>query len=187
MIIIITDQLVGLGDETKHEIESTIAKVLEWGADNHLEFNSKKTQAIFIFKRAASPGFELMISRHGISTSNQLKYLGVILDEKLNFTAHIADRISNTRQTLFALRRICAKTWGTNPILANHLYGAVVQLKVAFASEVWAHRCNLQTVIKNLRRLQRQCAIVACKAYCTMTGVPFSKPKPTRSTWRWTD
>ena len=168
LMVIETDQSKNFGDQTKHEIESTIAKVLKWGADNHLEFNSKKTQAMFISKRTVSPEVELAVGQHIITTSNQLKYLGVILDEKLNFTAHIADRISKARQTLFALRRICSKTWGMSPILANHLYGAVIQPKVAFASEVWAHRCNLQTVNKILRRFQRQCSIVACKTYCTV-------------------
>ena len=168
LMVIETDLPGELDEDAKHEIESKISKVLDWGTDNHLEFNSKKTQAMFISKRTACPKIELMVGQHIIRTSNQLKYLGVILDEKLNFAAHIADRISKARQTLFALRRICSKTWGINPILANHLYGAVVQPKVAFASEIWAHRCNLQTVIKSLRRFQRQCAIVACKAYCTV-------------------
>ena len=47
-------------------------------------------------------------------------------------TSHIADRISKVRQTLFALRRICSKTWGISPILANHLYGAVEKTSKTF-------------------------------------------------------
>ena len=168
VIVIELDKFENLDDEVRSRVESLIKVVYDWGAENHLEFNAKKTQAMFVCRRTEIPTVKFEVNQQEIETSNQLRYLGVLLDSKLNFTAHITDRISRARQTLFMLRRICSKTWGLSPTLANHLYGSVIQTKVAFASEIWAHRCSLISVTKSLRRFQRQCAIVACKAYRTV-------------------
>lgn len=67
---------------------AALATAIEWGSRNKLRFSVEKTEAIQLkgpHKR--SPNIRMNGARVRFSPS--VKYLGVILDRKLNFCAHV--------------------------------------------------------------------------------------------------
>jgi hypothetical protein len=52
---------------------------------------------------------------HSGQLKNQVKYLGVILDEKLNWNSHIDHRMQRTTIAFWQCRKAIGKTWGLKP------------------------------------------------------------------------
>lgn len=74
-----------------------------------------------------------------INTDKNIKYLGVIIDDKLNFAENIKARLDSGRRALVMLSRICGRTWGMNPEHLIHLYKTVIVPIVTYGCEIWAH------------------------------------------------
>ena len=63
-------------------------KIRNWVVLNQLTINYKKTEYILITKKA-NKHFKLQIDQNVLEQKNQVKYLGVIVDNKLNWESHI--------------------------------------------------------------------------------------------------
>ena len=55
----------------------------------------------------------------------QVKYLGIIVDEKLNFVAHARYLRSKIAQYIASIRRVATQKWGMKSHIVKVLYGAV--------------------------------------------------------------
>ncbi|GJQ88472.1 hypothetical protein Trydic_g22244, partial [Trypoxylus dichotomus] len=65
------------------------ATILDWSRANKLEFNAGKSEALFFGKTHGQqrPAFKLGVET--IYCKENVKCLGVVIDEKLNFKAHV--------------------------------------------------------------------------------------------------
>ena len=71
-------------NQLKHTLESESEKVIDWLSANKLIINLKKTcSMLFSFKRG-NPIFELTIKSVLLENKNEVKFLGVNIDSKLN-------------------------------------------------------------------------------------------------------
>ena len=52
-----------------------------------------------------------------LTLANQVKYLGVFLDSKLNWSVHVDAKYKKALAALYQLRRVAGKTWGPHPKL----------------------------------------------------------------------
>jgi hypothetical protein len=74
----------------------------------------------------------------------EIKYLGILLDTKLNFQDHVNQACNRAKKILIALRKKLFKTW--NPPVAESLhtiYRCAVIPILAYASELWSPRLHL--------------------------------------------
>jgi hypothetical protein len=53
-----------------------------------------------------------------IAFTSTVKYLGVLLDPKLNWKQRLADKRKKFSSSVWVCRRAMGKTWGINPSLA---------------------------------------------------------------------
>jgi len=76
-----------------NSIESTanqvLAKLHIWGINNKIQFNPIKTKAILFTNRRKYIKPRINMNGVEIEIVNELKYLGIIIDRKLNFNHHI--------------------------------------------------------------------------------------------------
>ncbi|GBN77488.1 hypothetical protein AVEN_190848-1 [Araneus ventricosus] len=80
---------------------------------------------------------------------SEYKYLGLILDAKLNSDSHIQKAVTQAKNSSFALRRLIAPK---STLAIKHkllLYKAIVQPVMLYSSPIWG-----TTSIRNLRKLQ---------------------------------
>jgi hypothetical protein len=61
-----------------------------------------------------------------LQLKNQVKYLGVILDEKLNWNNHIDHRMQKATIAFWQCRKAIGKTWGRKPKAVYWIYTSVV-------------------------------------------------------------
>ena len=86
-------ELIEIND-TEYLAEVVCNAVTSWGIRNHLKFNTAKTQAMLVFKHHNNQQISFRLNGQIIRTKDCLKYLGIIIDNKLNFNAHITKKIN---------------------------------------------------------------------------------------------
>jgi hypothetical protein len=88
---------------------------------------------------------------------DNVKYLGVLIDEKLNFEKHINYIRSKISSILGILHKLC----NILPINAKKLiYYSLIHSHIAYACEMWEH--STSTRIEKLFILQKKAVKVMC-------------------------
>lgn len=157
-------------------LQLAIEKLFEYFNKWKLKLNSSKTEAILFTRKRTQPLRTLKINGHSIAWSKSVKYLGLIMDHKLNWNEHVSylrlkgmkafnalstilNRKSNlssqTKLLLYtSLIRPCL-TYGcpvwSNTSKSNHLKLQVLQnraLKIAFNTPFKTNLTKLQDKIK---------------------------------------
>ena len=87
---------------------STLAKVHDWTRNNRLSFNTKKTTALLFSNRIFEVVIPALMYVDGspVFFSNSVKFLGVEIDNNLNFSIHVNHICSKLSKTIGLLFRI---------------------------------------------------------------------------------
>ena len=142
--------LIG-GDKLDHmmsRLQKIVWELEEWGLGNGLIFNAKKTEVV-IFTRATLKNDQipnkLLMGNTAVEYSLNAKYLGVILDCRLNWTLQIEKIIKKGKQTLHALKRATSKKWGPKPRYMKWMYNAIVRPRMTYAAICWGPALRYET------------------------------------------
>ena len=76
----------------------------QWFQKNHMTLNSGKCHYMVINSRDLS--HEIMLNNNKITSSNEEKLVGILLDSKLNFESHIGSLCREAGQKINALARL---------------------------------------------------------------------------------
>lgn len=93
-------------DETEFLANQTINAVRNWLASAGLTLADHKTEAVLISSRKSVESAAVMVGNHKITTKEAIKYVGVMIDRRLKFKAHIEYACSKTSAAYSALTRI---------------------------------------------------------------------------------
>ena len=99
----------------------------------------------------------------------EVKYLGVILDSKLNWNQHLQKIIRKAQTTSAVVRSICGEKWSLRPNMVHWLYTRVIRPSIFHGALVWWSKVMQKTTKIQLGRIQR----MACLA---ITGAMKSTP-----------
>ena len=137
------------------KLQSAIKKCEEWGAKNQLRFSPHKTKAIvFSNKRCMNPP-KIKMGGLELQWSEQIKYLGVWLDRRLNYSYHMAEKIKSVRHTVARLSAGMGKLWGTSPLLALWMWKGIARPKLLYGALVWSKVTRREGIKLKLKQLQR--------------------------------
>jgi Reverse transcriptase (RNA-dependent DNA polymerase) len=102
--------------------------VQKWCEEVGLSVNPNKTTVVLFTQNRNLDGYKkpTLFGRE-IELQNQVKYLGVILDSKLNWISHIDHRLRKTTIALWQCWRAIGKTWGLKPKVVYWIYTSVVR------------------------------------------------------------
>ncbi|GBM59458.1 Putative protein in type-1 retrotransposable element R1DM [Araneus ventricosus] len=151
-------------EELKLKSQEAINKFNIWCEDSKLEVSPEKTQYILISKLVASP--RLTWKGKTIKRVNSIKYLGVKVDEKLNWLAHVKEQAVKALKMHQNLTKIAGKNWGISPKHRLHLYKTVVERMLAHGASAW---CTDPTtrLSRKLSTIQRPFLLSLSGAYRT--------------------
>lgn len=117
-------EIVGFADDiillvmgkSKEEVEvlgaMAIEVVEEWMSAAKLELARHKTEIMLVSNCKIPLTAEITVGDQEISSRRQLKYLGVMLDDRLNFNNHVQYVYDKAARTHTALARIMPNTYG---------------------------------------------------------------------------
>ena len=84
-----------------------------------------------------------------------MKYLGVVLDSKLNWKSHITYIVNKATKSLFMCKNMIGKTWGLTPKTNYWMYRTMIVPIMTYASIVWWHKTKTFIVQDQLNKVQR--------------------------------
>ena len=137
-------------------MESALKKAVAWGSDQCLNFSERKTVSM-IFSRNLRLTEPRQIQMNGIALpwSTSATYLGIELDQKLDFKLHIQNKIKKAKRFLMMLRNSVGKLWGPSPKALMYAYNNIIIPSLCHGALVWYKACQ-NTFLKNkLRQLNR--------------------------------
>lgn len=138
--------------------------VTEWLADNTLSLNVDKTKIIqFSIKKSSKANIDRFIIAHSHKTGRNLtctcprlqnvtsiKYLGILIDDKLNFAPHIDLLTGRIRKLIFIFKHL---RHVAKPTVLKNIYYALCQSLLGYCILSWGGACK--TALIKLERAQR--------------------------------
>ena len=151
-------------------VQAAVHKIEEWCKGHGLSVNPKKTEMVLFTRRRKLDGFKpIRVFGEELNRSTEVKYLGVILDSKLTWQAHLTNKYNKAILTFWQCRRIVGKTWGITPKIVHWIYVAIIRPMLTLVAIVWWSRVELGVAKTMLGKLQR----LACLA---ITGAIRTTP-----------
>ncbi|OWR43973.1 TRAS3 protein [Danaus plexippus plexippus] len=148
-------------------INSALHTITGWGKGVKLSFSPAKTQALAFSAKAKQ--ILITMDSHTIHFQKSIKFLGVILDDKLNFREHINHIVYKATKIFNRLSFFCRHTWGAHPENIRIIYLQVIQLNITYAAGVWGHVADKKCVRKKLLSMQRAFALKAIRGFRTVS------------------
>lgn len=149
-------------------MQQALRAVENWCDQIGLSVNPSKTSLVLFTERRALNGVRpLRFFGSEVSVTDQVKYLGIILDSKLNWSAHIDFRLKAACMAFGQCRRAFGSTWGLKPKYIHWIYTTVVRPILAYGCLVWWQRGEVARVVTQLNHLQRMCLMALTGAFTT--------------------
>ena len=164
--------VLGLDPDTLISLaQAAVDKATAWGEENGLKFAPAKTVVIFFNrKKKIELQNQITINNIPVPYSQSARYLGIEIDEKLDFAPHIWSKIKKAKALLFRIKGSIGKYWGPIPHLMKLMYTMMIRPVVTYGAIVWAKHAGRKYIQAGLAKLQR--LIMLCTA-------PMAKSTPT--------
>lgn len=174
-VIAYADDLVMIIKGTSRKNLEYISKrgidtLLDWCNTHKLKISINKTFALHVKGKLDSgrlPIIKMEDSR--IRFTTEIKYLGVILDNKLNFIMHAKYIRSKTINFIMALRRVSRDSWGLKSGIIRVLYNAVFIPIVNYGSGIWFEEVQKTHFKRHLYAAQRSILLILTRACRTVS------------------
>ena len=134
-----------------NEIETELEKVLEWLLANKLIINLRKTHSMLFTNKRVDRTIRIQANDTILEQKKECKFLGVIVDEDINWKSHI-NHISNKVSKTIALLRLLKYTFPKK--ILTTLYMSLIQPYYNYCNVVWGAADT--TIIEPLFLLQKK-------------------------------
>lgn len=142
----------------------------EWCRETGLTVNPAKT-CLMRFTRKTAERFirltPIRIFGQEIELVEEVKYLGVHLDSKLQMNNHIKRTCEKALKSLWATRAMVKRTWGMNPKMMMWLYKQIILPRLTYGSVAWWSRAQIVTNASSLEKIQRYAMLMVTGAMKT--------------------
>ena len=137
--------------EACRKIQVALNAASKWADVNGFRFSPQKTKAIrFTRKRRIEEVPTLFLKGNILPYEEEVKFLGVILDKKLTFGAHIDDLSNRVKKSLDILKVVSHFDWGADRKTLLRLYTTLCLSKLDYACQIYGSACKT-----NLEKLDR--------------------------------
>lgn len=155
------------------DLGKKIMPVLEdWCRLNKLKISASKTTAMLVKGRLDKNRLPIIkMDKVNIKFKTEMKYLGLILDDKMNFIEHTKYLRNKMTNLVMAIRRIAREKWGIKRHIIEVLYNAVALPIVTYGATGWCDKVEHSTVRRSLMATQRSILLLLTKACKTTATV----------------
>ena len=156
-------------DHLTKKMQKMLNELTTWGNTCNLTFNAQKSEAIIFTRSTRSWPHFVSLNGTRMPYTNEVRYLGVILDKRLHWKSHISTRIDKAKKLLLKLNSIAWSFWGPRPHLMRWAYTGIVRSMLSYGAFIWAHELKTTYIQNKLETLQRSALMLCAK-------VPASTP-----------
>ena len=113
-----------------------IERFVSWCARHSLQLNVSKTKdMIFDFRKNVYSHSAIEISGESVERVSDYKYLGVTVNERLDWSVHAENVLSKVNQRMYFVRKL--NYFGIDKVLVSLFYRAAVQSLFSFCVIAW--------------------------------------------------
>ncbi len=130
--------------------QTSLNLAIDWGAKNGLSFCPKKTTVVFFSRRYNFHKRDLpkvkKIKMGGVEIipSSSMTYLGVILDQKLNWCSHINTKVAKAIKWLAIIKPAINSIYGLSPARMLWIYKQILLPRITYGAIVWGHSLTIE-------------------------------------------
>ena len=146
----------GIDESTLSNLmQQAINKALPWLSKYGLSISPSKSVAIMFTNKRKFTTHPIYIRGAEIPFKNEVKYLGVTLDAKLQGTIHVTQKIGKAKKHLMAYKYAITKRYGPHPKLMKMVYKTVILPALTFGCHIFGDKCQQENIKKSLQKLNR--------------------------------
>ena len=159
----IDDIMYGVEGKSDKENAKKLNQILQqaetWRLKHGAQFEPSKYVLVH-FTRNTKRTTEASLKINGtmINPAKEARYLGVTLDQKLNFKSHLQNIAKKGTKAAMALARIAKTNWGAPFKYAKQLFNAVIAPRTDYAACIWhrpSNKARYSAQIRTLTTIQR--------------------------------
>ena len=169
------DMIIVTSGKTVREAENIpnieLSKI-SFSAKDKIRFNEQKSKAMLLTRRKLRERKELEIylNYKPLMQVYRLKYLGIILDNKLTFRDHIIAMTIKCSKLIFTLSKSAKLKWGLNYAALKTIYTEGTLPLLLYEAPVWINANNQASYKLKITRVQRLINIRLARAYRTVSN-----------------
>ncbi|GBN39919.1 Putative protein in type-1 retrotransposable element R1DM, partial [Araneus ventricosus] len=152
------------GAKLKATAQAALTKFQHWTDKHQLKVSTEKSTTILISRLVSGP--RVKWDNQIIKRSTSLKYLGVIIDNKLNWADHPINMKTKLTHLHQKITRIAGTNWGLNKDLRRRLYKTVAERMILHGAAAWAYPLSARQS-RLLNSIQRKFLLNITGAYST--------------------
>ena len=152
--------------EATERMQKNIDGIKSWADDWKMRLNAGKTQVMVISSNDKHTKWkpQLKLEGQNLEVVNEYKFLGVTIDNKLNFNKHVTNVIAKAKKRSKILRCLSGKDWGQNLETQRALFATYIRSALEYAAPSWypwlgkTARLKLETVQNECLRIMTRMA-----------------------------
>lgn len=148
-------------------LETAINKIIEWMSNHGIELALQKTEVVVLSRKQLRNSITLNIGGHRIQSRPSIRYLGVQIDSKMNFSEHAALVSERSTSAVKSISIIMANTKGPKE-RRRKLIASVVNARLLYGSQVWLNSMST-LAMKKMSALQSRASLRVACTYCTVS------------------
>ena len=147
----------------ERSVQLAISRLERWCGTTGFCFSPEKTKCMHICRVRGCPHAAHNLSLFGtpIAPVQEYKYLGVYIDEKLDWNRHVEHLRRSFSATLSLFRHLTSKTWGADTQSLIRLYVMLLKPRLDYGSEVY----STSPKIDSLSPIQNEVLRIATGAF----------------------
>ena len=154
--------------------------ILDWSTTHNSPLELTKLALInFAHSCNHKERLDLILSNITIKPAISTKYLGVIIDQHLNWKAQHAKVVEKGTNWAMQIRRASRPSWGITPRYARKLYISVAIPRILYGAEIWCRpppRENQKAKGKGSAKIRRQIITIQRSGAIAITGALRTSP-----------
>ena len=120
-------------------MQKAIDSVSKWANENGFKFSESKTIAVrFCRRRIKEIIPTLTLNGTILPYATEVKFLGMLFDEKLNWKNHIDQLKIKVKRSLDILKVVSGFSWGADKLTMLRLYNALCRSKLDYGCQVYS-------------------------------------------------
>jgi len=142
--------------EVEISLQEHVNATVEWCKERKMTLNASKTKVMYFTKDSLDTNINIMINGEQVEQTNQVKYLGYILDSKLSLKPHIEFTCGKALRSMSKIGLLMKGRNGLNVKLGIELYVTLVRPHLEYALPAWAFLMT-SSQMEELEKTQAQC------------------------------
>lgn len=149
-------------EEVQLRATDAVEMIADWMREARLEVAHHKTEIVMISNRKSVQVAELEVGAHAIPSKRELKYLGVMIDNRLNFNSHVDYVCGKAAESTRALSRMMANSYGPS-YSKRRLLANVSSSVLRYGGAAWIRGVTTQ---RNKSKLDSTFRLMALRVIC---------------------